>query len=577
MWAAYRQAADKSVPAPCDADTPHVAWWYDHVASQASTWAELGITAVLLPPPLKSNAGRFIGADGYGVFDDYDIGSKNQFYSVETRFGSAEQLRRCIATCHANGLDVYVDMVPHQRMGGSNGVYEYLGADGKTKNGRFPKQPSYFRGDAADGRVPEDPVPVPADDFSFGDELCPINATPKGAVMTGLLDAGNWLFRTLGVQGARLDDTKGMASEFVNEWANHGAMAGKVIVGEYADGNPDNLNWWVWNQTDGRCQAFDFSTHYAVEGMCNNTSNWNMEQLRDSFADMSPSNAVTMVESPDTDTDGFATIVWNKAAAYHWVASRTGYPVAYYKDWSDDAGCYGGGGLQPHINNSIWLQAKLANGEQVERYATYQVYAIERLGAPGLLSAINNDEWSTYTITVQTAFGAGVWLHDYTGHAPDVCTDAQGMATITVPRNDNGLGTVGYSRQGIAGEIQTFDRQTEQVLFGAADLDIGPIVNGTLQVGRVWCALHSLLSVTLTPDQTGWGNGVDVAVHIEDKVDFLNMHGYDDQDASHTQGASFKVQAAGWHTLSIVAAGMPADGSPFELKVDYTAPRGFTA
>ncbi len=570
MWAAYRQGPNRSVPAPWDAETPDAAVWYDHVAAQAAGWARLGVSAVLLPPPLKTNAGNFIGADGYGVYDDYDIGSKHQFYSRETRFGNDEQLLRCVAVCHAAGLDVYVDLVPHQRAGGRNGVYKYLGADGKTTNGRFAKRPSYFRGDAP--RVAQDPVPVPSDDFSFGDELCPINARPKGAVMKGLLAAGDWLFRRLGVDGCRLDDTKGMAVDFVNAWAAHGAMAGKIIIGEYADGNPANLNGWVWGGTHGRCLAFDFSTHYPVQAMCNNNSNWNMEQLRGSFADMSPMNAATFVESPDTDTDGFATVIWNKAQGYHWIASRTGYPVCYYKDWSDDAGCYGAGGLQPHINNSVWIQAKLAHGPQVERWADTQVYAIERTGAPGLLSAINNDQWNERTLTVQTAFGANVSLHDYTGHAPDVSTDGQGRVTITLPRNDNGLGTVAYSRQGVSGEVKTTVRRTTQLFQGAADLDIMPLPGaGQLVVGRVWVAADTLLSATITPDRAGWGNQVLVTMTVQSPDGtVLASRDYDDQALSASQGLTERVLATGWQTLAVTTTGLPLRGSPFVLEVIYT-------
>jgi alpha-amylase len=57
----------------------------------------------------------------------------------------------------------------HQQSGGANGVYQYLGADGKTLNGRFPEHPGCFRG--APPRRPEDPVPVPFFDYPFGDEF----------------------------------------------------------------------------------------------------------------------------------------------------------------------------------------------------------------------------------------------------------------------------------------------------------------------------------------------------------------------------------------------------------------------
>src|SRR5207302_628438 len=111
-----------------DATTP---WWWDHLAAQASSLRLSGFTAVLLPPVLKTSAGAFQGADGYGPFDDYDIGGKDQFFSVRTRFGSREQLQRCVAVMRANGLDVYLDTVPHHRNGGESYVYRYRGANGR--------------------------------------------------------------------------------------------------------------------------------------------------------------------------------------------------------------------------------------------------------------------------------------------------------------------------------------------------------------------------------------------------------------------------------------------------------------
>jgi alpha-amylase len=43
---------------------------------------------------------------GYDVFDDYDIGSKNQKGAMQTRYGNREELIRCVAMMRANGLDV---------------------------------------------------------------------------------------------------------------------------------------------------------------------------------------------------------------------------------------------------------------------------------------------------------------------------------------------------------------------------------------------------------------------------------------------------------------------------------------
>ena len=67
------------MPAPVDKDTPNAPWWWDHLASQAADFRRSGFTAVMLPPVSKTASGAAPDADGYGLYDNYDIGSKNQF------------------------------------------------------------------------------------------------------------------------------------------------------------------------------------------------------------------------------------------------------------------------------------------------------------------------------------------------------------------------------------------------------------------------------------------------------------------------------------------------------------------
>src|SRR5580704_4003570 len=115
----YKKKPNNAVPSPADGDasTP---WWWDHLAAQANEFRQVGFTAVWLPPVLKTASGASPQADGYGAFDDYDIGSRDQKGpkgTTFTRFGTREQLQRCVAVLRANGLDVYLDMVEHQRSG----------------------------------------------------------------------------------------------------------------------------------------------------------------------------------------------------------------------------------------------------------------------------------------------------------------------------------------------------------------------------------------------------------------------------------------------------------------------------
>src|SRR6266436_2374845 len=429
----FYQRGNIGVPSPADGD--HIDAWWDHLAKQANQLGMAGFTAIWLPPLTKGGSGK--DSVGYDVFDDYDLGSKNQIRTVATHYGTREQLARCVATFRANGIDVYADLVTNQRGGGGGPggfTFRYADADGQVGGGRFPKNPENFH-----PNVPEDPN-VPGPDFSFGSDLAPINGKPKGYVFNGLIDSADWMTRTLDVQGYRIDDVKGQSSDFLLPFLNSKSMAGKFAVAEYFDGNIGKIQDWIFNRMRGRSSAFDFPTRFTLAGMCNSRP-FNMAVLDHvGLAGSDPLQAVTFVENHDTDRS--EPIFQNKIMAYAYILTSEGYPCVFYKDYSTDKFCFG---LKPEIDNLIFIHEQIANGDTLQRFKDFDVFAYERLAGAHLLVGLNNDPNVARTITVFTGFGANVGLHDYTGHGGDVRTDGSGKVTITIPRNVNGLGYVCYS------------------------------------------------------------------------------------------------------------------------------------
>src|SRR5205809_1079781 len=105
--------------------------------------------------------------------------------------------------------------------------------------------------------------------------------------------------------------TEGTA-KFIDTWAQMASRAryaflrinsAYVAVGVYFDGNPDTLNWWVWNSgMNGRACTFDFGTRFTLRDMCNNGGRWNMAQLDHAgFIGRDPIHAVSFLENHDTD------------------------------------------------------------------------------------------------------------------------------------------------------------------------------------------------------------------------------------------------------------------------------------
>ncbi len=565
LQAAYRRGKGISVPSPADGD-PTIRWWWDKLASEANALRLSGFSAILLPPVLKTSAGALPGADGYGPFDDYDIGNKDQAFSVQTRFGSREQLQRCVAIMRANEIDVYLDTVPHQRDGGTDYVYRYVGAGSVPNVGRFSKDKLCFF-----PNVPRDPIAGPPNtDFGFGDELAPINARPPGYVMHGLIEAGDWLTRALDVQGYRIDDVKGLAVEFVHRWLNSKSMAGKFAVGEYFDGNPQTLNWWVWESgLMGRSSAFDFALRFMLAAMCNNPSRWDMSQLDHAgLAGISPASAVTFLENPDTDLS--FPVILNKMLGYAYLLTSEGYPCVFYKDYATDEGCYG---LKPGIDNLIWIHENLAFGLTVARFKDFQAIVYERQGYPNLLVGLNNDNNGWRTVTTQTGFGSNVQLHDYTGHAGDVWTDPNGRVTIGIPPNDNGMGYVAYSRVGFGRPFAVVPHRITQICEGAEDLDIGPAQNGkTVEIGRIWCAVGSEIHALFLPSPGAWATESELRVEIADPGGATIASQLWRGGKLAPGPMTVTTHATGWHTSRVTATGLPGLGNrPFELSLTYTS------
>jgi alpha-amylase len=562
-----------NVPTPADGD-PNADFWWDHIAKQAKALREAGFTAVWLPPVWKAASGAV--SMGYDPFDDYDLGSKNQETTIATRFGTREKLERCVAILRANGLDVYIDVVDNHRDGGNNKTYQYKDADGKPNGGRFAKNPGDFScgcGANVSGCVPEDPnVPTPG--LCFGDELAPINGTPPQHCFNGLLASADWMTRALDVQGYRLDDVKGISTQFIPPLLNFGALNGKFAVGEFFETQDlSQIQRWISN-TSGRASAFDFTLRFQfLMPMCNQAGFFNMSQLDHAgLAGIDPFHAVTFVENHDTDRS--SPIVTNKAQGYAYILTSEGYPSVFYKDYSTDPGSFG---MKPIIDNLIFIHEQIAAGATQQRFKNFDVFAYERLGGAHLLVGLNNNGNIAQTIPVDTGFGANVTLHDYTGHSGDVQTDGTGRVTITIPKNTNGLGYVCYSRAGIGGPFQVVGQDVTQQYEGSQDIDIKPADNTTfVPVCRVFVAAGRPIKGALDYfDTTNWTDATSIQLELDDPNGAKLAAGDFVRNTPQGQSISATAGPTGFYTFRIRSANTPSQNAKpsYKLSVTYRAPQ----
>jgi alpha-amylase len=553
------------VPSPLDGDHTLPFWW-DHLAAQARQLATSGFTAIWLPPPLKGASGSF--SSGYDLFDDYDLGSKNQKGTIPTRYGSREALQRCAAVMRANRIDVYVDLVENQRDGDDGRFnFAYVDAFDRPAAGRFAKGPGDFH-----PHVPEDPG-VFSDQFQFGRDLAPINGVPKNHCRDGLLNAADWLTRALDLQGFRLDNAKGVSTEFVTILLSHGAMANKFAVAEFADGNTQLIENWA-NAVGHRSTAFDFPLHFVLKNMCNNPGSFDMSTLDHAgLVGIDPAGAVTFVENHDTDRGGVGgPVVQNKLLAYAYILTSEGYPCVFYRDYSTDKNCFG---LKPEIDPLIHIHETLAEGATQQRWKDPDVFAYERMGGSHLLVGLNKGS-STRTITVQTGFPPNTELHDFTNQLGPIRTNATSQVTLRVPANVGGRGYVCYAPQKNVIPAPRSPLTTTQVYEGAQDLDIKPASEAApVQVCRIYAAKGTSIQAHLSPDAAHWTLATTLEVDIKDP----SGHTLASQVFGRAGGSvTTKAAVSDFQTVLVKAANTPPQNKApaYTLKLVYTAPETIT-
>lgn len=407
--------ATQGVPCPLDSNSyPNTnTWFYDRLAQQANTIAASGFTSVWLPGMAKGSAGfsgpvnnqKFIVGGiydaGYGVFDHYDLGDKQQSGHYQTCYGSRTQLTRCIAMLRANGLDAYEDMVTNQ-VGIFANVkpvaptylwYQYKNAFDSIGGGRFPKYTTDFHnppnglpgspGGTQDPDVPATTYPdgslTGQKEGFFGPDFAHItgeqnvNGVPGVYCATEMNLWGDWLIKATGIQGYRLDDVSGISWDFLKSFVNYGAMKNKFSVTELA-GSPfgvSQLKTWMqtlMGRTDNNFTMFDQVLQGVMTAMCK-TDKFYMPVLQSKFMsygatnEMNPaagsvnqgpydiyrsimatdtSQVVTVVNEVDSETGSNPILPKECLLGYAYIMTiGFGIPCVPYRDWSTDAGSYG--------------------------------------------------------------------------------------------------------------------------------------------------------------------------------------------------------------------------------------------
>lgn len=495
--------------------------WWTYTASQLPALARAGIGAVWVPAPYKGGVGKL--DMGYGPYDLYDLGSKDQKGTVATHFGTKEQFLAFVADAHRLGIKVYADAVLNHASGADyaepNPVMAKLGWDDIPDDSKVPaelRSPSAKPGDnlrswtgfapkGADGKLGTGRFPRTWRDFhpneAEPDRNPPYHQQEFGQdyafhgdhdyVRKSMIAWSHWFIAQTGVDGYRMDDVKGMEPDFVADFINLGPP-GLWVVGEYLDGDPSKLADYL-HQAHDSLHLFDYPLYFALQDMTFRPEAFDMHDLfKRRMADRD--KAVMFVGNHDMSRNS-AVIVYNVPLAYAVIMAMAGTPSVYYSDfWR------AGAPLRTAITKLVEAHDELAVGTEITRHVDKTTLVLERKGH--LLAAFNSggDE-ETHKITVPTSFAPHTRLIDYVGDGKPIMTDDQGRATLQIAPYCYEY----YARAGQALAIKHKPIKTSQTWEFADDLDTGRL-SGTPQTIHVTLIKGESLNATLTLDGGVSGN-----------------------------------------------------------------------
>jgi alpha-amylase len=464
--------------------TPGGGTWWDTVAADATHLADLGVTAVWLPPAYKGQAGAY--DVGYGVYDMYDLGEFDQKGTIETKYGSRAEYEAAIAALHGAGIQVYADVVMNHRMGAdATQRVTATRVDGNDRNhdwgenididawtsftfpGRhgayssFQWQWYHFDGvdwaqNLSDGHIWKFRGIGKAWDWEVDGENGNY-AYLMGAdldmdhpeVQAELADWATWYVDELDLDGLRLDAVKHIRFSFFNDWLDTVRARTQrelFTVGEYWSYDLGKLTHFI-DVTGGRMSLFDAPLHMNFYRA--SRAGWGSFDMRtildQTLMSTNPVKAVTLVENHDTQPlQALESPVdaWFKPIAYALVLLREeGYPVVFYPDLHGATYTDRGITVQldpvPGLDRLMQARQRFAYGPQHSYFDHWDVIGWTREGVAsvpgsGVAVLVSDGPGGTKSMYVGTRH-AGEVFHDFTGHRGESVTiDANGVGTFAV-------------------------------------------------------------------------------------------------------------------------------------------------
>lgn len=383
----------------------HWRWLGDN----APRFAELGITALWLPPPTK---GANTDSTGYDTYDLWDLGEfvksgKDEDKETRTKYGTRQELEDAMDKLRQNGVSLYFDAVLNHRMGAdgtetfkvqpvddndrSKDIGEAHDIDGWTRfdfpgrKGKYSAQKlnfNHFTGVDYDNKTGDKGVfRILGRNKDFADDVDSerggydylMGADVDHAhseVRDDIIAWGKWVLRTFPVAGWRFDAVKHISRHFIRDFVAAVRQEAREIrkeqgkpaidesegpicfgVGEFWKDSIESCLAYLGDFGNEQFSLFDAPLHYNFKEAGDLAEGYDLRKLFDgTIVQARPIDAVTLVENHDTQAgQALASVVSAtfKPMAYAVILLRQdGYPCVFLGDLD---GCHGEGDSQPSV------------------------------------------------------------------------------------------------------------------------------------------------------------------------------------------------------------------------------------
>jgi len=287
--------------------------WYKVLSGQVPDMKEAGIDMVWLPPPSQCVDDR-----GY---------LPGRWYDLNSKYGTAEQLKSLISSMHESGISPIADIVINHRC-----------AQEKDQDGKWTvfKQPDWERW----AICRNDPSGLGQGAESTGQniEYAPdIDHTNK-KIQEDSKAYMKWLIEEIGFRAIRLDFVLGYGAWIQEQYVR--SVGSPYAVAEYWHGDVQVLRNYI-NATKGVTAVYDFPVYYTLKNAIhsNDFGGLNCGGRLPGVMGSDPIRSVTFVENHDTC---HLEVVGGKfgdnnqvCRAYAFLLTHCGVPSIFWSDWSD--------------------------------------------------------------------------------------------------------------------------------------------------------------------------------------------------------------------------------------------------